>query len=172
MKILNRFNGSIIGDTGDANLCDANLRGANLRGANLRGASLSGADLRGASLIDANLRGASLSGADLRGASLRGGIPKIENLHSKILAAIEAGGSLEMHTWHTCETTHCRAGWAIQIAGEFGRGMEWAIGSSAAGALIFAVAYPDQEIPDFYASNEEAMADIKRCAEEETGGAK
>ena len=143
-----------------------------LRGADMSGAVLRDADMSGANLSDANLRGAILRGADMRGAVLRWGIPKIERLHSKILAAIESGGALEMGTWHTCETTHCRAGWAIHIAGEFGRGLEWALGSGAAAALLFAVAYPNQRVPDFYSSNEDAMADIRRCAAEENGGGK
>ena len=159
-------------DLSGAVLHGAVLSDAVLRGAVLRGAVLSDAVLRGADLRGANLRGAILSGADMRGAVLRWGIPKIERLHSKILAAIESGGALEMGTWHTCETTHCRAGWAIHIAGEFGRGLEWALGSGAAGALLFAVAYPDQRVPDFYASNEDAMDDIRRCAAEENGGGK
>jgi len=157
-------------DLRGAVLLGAVLRGADLSGAVLLGAVLRGADLSNAVLLGAVLLGADLSGADLRGAVLSDGIPKIERLHSKILAAIESGGSLEMCTWHTCETTHCRAGWAIQIAGEFGRGLEWALGSSAAGALLFAVAYPDQKVPDFYASNDYAMADIRRCAAEENLG--
>jgi len=154
-------------DLTGADLTGADLTGADLRGADLRGAVLTRADLTGADLRGAVLRGADLTGADLRGADLNKGIPKIEKLHTKIAAAIEAGGKLEMGMWHTCETTHCRAGWAIHIAGEFGCGLEWSVGSAAAGALLFAVAYPDQRVPDFYADNEAALEDIKRCAAEE-----
>ena len=127
-------------------------------------ADLTGADLTGADLIGANLTGANLTGADLTWAN----IPKIERLHSKILEAINAGGKLEMDNWHTCETTHCRSGWAIQLAGELGKRLEESVGSNAAGALIFAASYPDQNVPDFYATNEDAMADIERCAMEES----
>jgi len=168
-------------DLRGANLSGANLsgadrrgavlrgaRGANLSGANLSDADLSGAVLRGANLSDADLSGAVLRGADLRGAVLRGAdIPKVERLHTKMAEAIERGGALEMGSWHVCETTHCRAGWAIHIAGDAGKKLEDAVGSAAAGALIFAASYPDQRVPDFYASNETALADIKRCAAEE-----
>ena len=124
--------------------------------------------LRGAVLSDANLSDANLRGAVLRGAVLRGAdIPKVERLHTKMAEAIERGGALEMGSWHVCETTHCRAGWAIHIAGDAGKKLEDAVGSAAAGALIFAASYPDQRVPDFYASNETALADIKRCAAEE-----
>ena len=140
-----------------ADLSDADLRRAVLRGAVLRGADLSGADLR-----RAVLSGADLSGADLRRADLEK--LKIDDLDGKILAAIEAGGHLDMGNWHTCETTHCRAGWAITLAGEYAKGIEDMIGSAAAGALIYAASYPNMKIPNFYATNEEAMADMKKRA--------
>ncbi len=142
----------------------ADLSGSDLSGAYLRRAYLRRADLRGADLSGANLSGANLSGANLSGAD----IPKVERLHTKIMEAINSGGKLEMNTWHTCETTHCRAGWAIQLANEAGKRLENQVGSCVAGALIFAVSYPNQRVPDFYATNEDAMADIERCAKEES----
>ena len=113
------------------------------------------------------LRGANLGGANLRYANLGYAIPKIEKLHTKIAEAIAGGGCLKMDTWHTCKTTHCRAGWAIEIAGEAGKELECRVGSAGAGALIFAKSYPSQMVPDFYADNETALADIKWCASEE-----
>ena len=165
-----------------ANLRGANLRGANLRGADLRGAVLSDAYLRGAVLSDAylrgavlsgaNLRGAVLSGANLRGANLRGavlrGVPKIPNIHQAVYTAASAPGALEMGDWHTCETTHCRAGWVVTLAGDAGKAMEYCMGPAAAAALIYLASDPKLEkIPDFYATNEDALADMKRLAEQE-----
>jgi hypothetical protein len=152
-------------DLSGAVLSDADLRGAVLSGADLSGADLSGADLSGADLSDAVLRGAVLSGADLSGADLSGAdIPVIENIDSKILAAIEAGGTLDMGSWHSCETSHCRAGWAITIAGEAGLDLEKSVGSSAAGALIYAKSAPTLPVPNFYSDDDEALADIKARA--------
>src|SRR3990167_6695248 len=93
-----------------ADLRGANLRGADLRGAVLSGAVLSGADLRGADLRGADVRGAVLCGVVLSGADLRGAdIPIIEHIDAQILAAIrDNGNALEMGSWHSCETTHCR----------------------------------------------------------------
>ena len=155
-----------------ADLIGANLRGANLSGANLSGANLSGADLRGANLSGANLSGANLRGANLRGANLSDAdlsgadlpyAPKIEKLESKILAAIEAPGcALAMRDWHTCETAHCRAGWAIHLAGEGGKVLEVLLGPSAAGALIYNASCG--YVPNFVATNEDALADIKAKA--------
>jgi len=157
-------------DLRDADLRDADLRGADLRDADLRGADLRDADLRGAVLRDADLRGADLRDADLRGAVLSypDDVPLIENLHSKLLTAVgEAGEHLAMGAWHTCKTTHCRAGHAINLAGDAGYKLEDAVGSATAGALIYHRAYPDQKIPNFYAADKVALADIRACAERE-----
>ncbi len=166
-------------DLSGANLSDADLSGANLSGADLSGAYLSDADLRsanlsGASLRSANLRSADLSGANLRSANLSGadlsgaiGIaaPKVPNLDLKIMKAIKVdGNSLDMGTWHSCDTTHCRGGWAIFLAGKKGKELESKIGSCAAAALIYAVSVPDRKVPNFFASNSNAMADIEKCA--------
>jgi hypothetical protein len=106
-----------------------------------------------------------LRDADLRGADLPF-IPKIDDLDGKILAAIgQEGCSLDMANWHSCSTTHCRAGWAIQLSGDVGKTLESIYGPAAAGALIYATCYPTMKIPDFYASNEDALADIKTRAE-------
>jgi len=160
-------------DLRGADLRGADLRGANLRGADLRGANLRGAYLDGAYLDGANLRGAYLDVANLRGAYLDGayldvanldGVPIILNIDTTILAAIEGGGSLDMSTWHSCKTTHCRAGWAIHLAGEAGYALEDRVGPCAAGAIIYAASRPGLPVPNFYASSEDALADIRRCA--------
>jgi len=162
----------------DADLCGAHLRYANLRGADLSGVylrdvDLRGANLRGTDLSGANLRGADLSGANLSGVYLRGadlsGAPeclKIKNIHQTILQATEKEGALCMSDWHTCKTTHCRAGWVVQLAGDAGKVLEFSIGTPAAASFIYMISDPKLEkIPDFYASNDEAMEDIKRLAE-------
>jgi len=158
-------------DLSNANLSGANLSGADLRYADLSDANLRYADLRYADLSDANLRYADLSDANLRYADLSNAnlryaksitAPAIEDLDGRILKAIEAGGKLEMGQWHTCETTHCRAGWAIHFAGDFGKSLEDRIGPSAAGALIYWASC--KRIPNFFATNEEAMEDIKKGA--------
>ena len=156
-----------------ANLEGAYLYGANLKGANLEGADLEGANLRGADLRGANLEGANLEGAYLEGANLEGlpPLPKVARIDSKILAAIEAGGKLNMESWHECGTTHCRGGWAVTLAGEKGRALEKATSTELAAILIYQKSRPGKPIPDFFASNEDAMADIRACAKAEAGRA-
>ncbi len=154
-------------DLRGAYLRGADLRGADLRDAYLRGADLRGADLRGAYLRGADLRGADLSGADLSGADLSGCPVKIPDIHKAIFEAASAPGALDMVQWH-CGTTHCRAGWVVTLAGEGGKALEWAMGTPAAAAMIYLASDPKLEkMPDFYASNEVALADMKRLAEGE-----
>lgn len=74
-----------------------------------------------------------------------------------------------MSAWHLnnaqCGTQHCRAGWAIHLAGGAGAELEAAIGPAAAGAVIISLSCPYLErVPNFYANNDEALADIERCA--------
>jgi hypothetical protein len=154
-----------------ADLTRADLAGADLDGADLTRADLAGADLTGADLAGADLTGADLAGADLTGADLTGAVgvtaPTIPNIDAAILAAIESPNcTLNMSDWHTCETTHCRAGWAVHLAGLPGKILEDRIGPAGAGALIYAASRPGKPIPNFYDDNEEAMADIRRCAAE------
>jgi len=142
-----------------ADLSEANLSGANLIRANLSWADLSRADLSEADLSEANLSEANLSGADLPY------VPLIPDLDAEILKRVEScPTALDMRQWHTCETTHCRAGWAITLAGESGKVLESIYGPSVAGALLYARAYPDLPVPNFVDSNEAALEDIRSRA--------
>jgi hypothetical protein len=67
-----------------------------------------------------------------------------------------------MASWHACATTHCRAGWAITLAGEAGAKLEAHVGPSAAGALIYQASAG--YVPNFYATDAEALADIRAHA--------
>ena len=159
----------------NASLDGASLRNASLDDASLRNASLDGASLVGASLVGASLVGASLRNASLDGASLVGGkigdCPvKIENIHQAVYRAAAAPKALDMSTWHTCDTTHCRAGWVIALAGDGGKVLEFALGTPTAAAIIYAASDPKLErIPDFYCGNAEALADMERLALAEAG---
>ncbi len=155
--------------TNDADLSGADLSGANLINADLSGADLSGANLSDANLRDANLRGANLRGANLRGADLSDAPFVIEKIHAKIHEAASGYGALDMSSWHSlCGTTHCRAGWAVALAGDAGRTLEWAYGTPVAAALIYIASDPELEkVPNFYCENEEALADMKRLADME-----
>ncbi len=75
-----------------------------------------------------------------------------------------------MGTWHTCETTHCRAGWVVTLAGEAGKKLEEFNNTELAANLIYRESSPHKvSCARFYDSNEEAMADIRRMAVLEAG---
>jgi hypothetical protein len=151
-------------DLSDANLSDANLSCADLSGADMRGANLSGADLSGADMRGANLSGADMRGADLIGANLRECPVKIPDIHKAVYEAASQPNALDMGTWH-CGTSHCRAGWVVTLAGEGGKALEYAMGTPAAATAIYLASDPNLEkVPNFYATNDEAMADMKRLA--------
>ena len=74
-----------------------------------------------------------------------------------------------MSSWHTCETTHCRAGWVVNLAGEAGVTLEGQTTTEFAAMMIYKNSSEIRVSPTrFYESNEVAMADIKRCAELES----
>lgn len=73
-----------------------------------------------------------------------------------------------MREWHSCETTHCRAGWVVTLAGEAGKALEDFHDTPLAASLIYAASSPLKvSMPRFYETNEVALADMKRLAEEE-----
>ena len=108
---------------------------------------------------------------DFNGIS-QGAAFKVENIDSKIYESIESGkGKLDMRYWHGkevnadnwCNTTHCRAGYAICLAGQAGFDLEKKYGAEMAGKMIYAVSRPDQELPDFHDSNESVMEELKKA---------
>ncbi len=98
----------------------------------------------------------------------------VPNIDAAILTALESEKThgLDMSGWHGqdcdetnwCETTHCRAGYAICMAGKAGFDLERKYGPEIAGRMIYAVSRPDMPLPDFYADDETALKDIKACA--------
>jgi len=106
--------------------------------------------------------------SDKKGESKPAGIPVIENIHQKVLDAVKMPNALDMSTWHTCDTTHCRAGWVVTLAGEDGKALEEETSTEFAALQIYRKSSNIRVSPvRFYEGNETAMEDIKRCAEEE-----
>jgi hypothetical protein len=168
-------------DLAGADLARAYLARADLAGANLAGANLSDADLAGADLADARNVPERTEQADppepyerlpsaeryaRRAARFRErnpDVPVIPDIDRQILSVIESGaGKLNMDSWHSCETTHCRAGWAITLAGEAGRKLEERYGPAIAGRMIYTAS--TGRTPHFFASDERALEDIRECA--------
>jgi hypothetical protein len=159
-------------DLSGANLRGANLRGANLSGADLYGADLRGADLYGASLCGANLFGADLSEANLCGANLRraylresklpSDIPKFsKRLHNKIFKiVVENPDKLKMDAWHTCESTHCYAGWYQHLGGKRVKAAVEKYGIEVFAELVF----PDPIRQNIYSGSDNMIEAMKKVA--------
>jgi len=93
-------------------------------------------------------------------------IPVIENIHKKVYeAASIPPEALDMSTWHTCGTTHCRGGWVVHLAGEAGYALERFHNTLLAAQLIYSASGYEINPCRFYDNNELALADMKRLAE-------
>jgi hypothetical protein len=85
-----------------------------------------------------------------------------------VFEAASNPGALNMSEWHTCDTTHCRAGWVVTLAGEAGKALEEFHDTPLAASLIYAASSPLKvSMQRFFDSNEKAMEDMKRLAEKE-----
>lgn len=93
-------------------------------------------------------------------------VPAISNIHASIYAAASQPKALDMGDFHRCETTHCRAGWAIHLAGEAGYDLEKRFGSILAAMIIYDASDPAYRISpcDFFVSNEVALENMRQLA--------
>ena len=75
-----------------------------------------------------------------------------------------------MNMWHTCETTHCRGGWVVTLAGKEGKKLEVFYGTLLAAQLIYDASDTSRKFNPcrFFDRNKEALADMKRLAERDT----
>lgn len=92
--------------------------------------------------------------------------PVIPNIHQRVFEETTKENALDMSDWHTCDTTHCRAGWVVFLAGEKGKKLESETSTLFAAMQIYN-AYSEIKVSptQYFKKNEEAMEDIKRCAE-------
>ena len=95
-------------------------------------------------------------------------VPKIENIHSKVYTAASAENALDMGMWHACETTHCRAGWVVHLAGDAGKALEARFNTELAAMLIYRESGSPINPARFYDSGPAALEDMKRLADAET----
>ena len=70
-----------------------------------------------------------------------------------------------MEDFHTCQTTHCRAGWVVVLAGEAGKKLERFFNTELAAMMIYKASDYKINPSRFYDSKEDALADMKRLAE-------
>jgi hypothetical protein len=94
-------------------------------------------------------------------------VPIVDDLNKKVYAAATATpDSFDMGQIHACATTHCRAGWAVHLAGEAGYALEKRFGWELAAMKIYDASCPGYKISPvrFFDSDEAALADMKKLA--------
>lgn len=73
------------------------------------------------------------------------------------------GAECDETNW--CNTTHCRAGYAVCVAGKEGFDLERRVGrTSTAAILLYLKSTPAARIPNFYCDDATAMADLRERA--------
>ena len=106
-------------------------------------------------------------------------IPVIKNIHQKVYAAACSPGALDMDAWHTCKTTHCRAGRVVVLAGKEGRKLEKKLDKSSMSSMggtydaaieIYEASGYIIDGNKFFDSDKNALADMKQLAEAEKAG--
>lgn len=96
-----------------------------------------------------------------------GEVPKIDNIHQVLLEAVSKEGALNMDDWHSCETTHCRAGWVVHLAGEAGYALEKKTSPLFAAMQIYKASGYQISPCRFFDGNQEVMEDMRRLAKGE-----
>ena len=94
-------------------------------------------------------------------------IPAIPDIHKRIYERVTQPNALDMESWHSCETTHCRAGWVVHEAGEAGYALEKFHDTALAAMLIYRASGYEINPSRFYDPADLALADMKRLAEQE-----
>nr|DAH75521.1 MAG TPA: hypothetical protein [Caudoviricetes sp.] len=94
-------------------------------------------------------------------------VPVIKGIHTEVYKSASQPEALNMGTWHTCGTTHCRAGWVVTLAGEEGKKLESFFNTELAAMLIYRESGSPINPARFYDGESEALADMKRLADEE-----
>ncbi len=93
-------------------------------------------------------------------------VPVIPDIHRAVYAAAtKTPDSLNMSDWHACETTHCRAGWVVHLAGEAGYELQRRFDPVLAAMKIYDASGYAISPCRFFDSKEAALADMKRLAE-------
>ena len=94
-------------------------------------------------------------------------VPKIDNIHIKVFETVSQPNALDMGDWHTCNTTHCRAGWGVHLAGDAGYALERFHNTALAAQLIYRESGYQINPCRFYDGNEDALVDMKKLADEQ-----
>lgn len=93
--------------------------------------------------------------------------PVIPNIHQRLYSVVVEPGAFRMGQWH-CGTTHCRAGWVVELSGERGRKLEEIFNTELAAMLIYRASGFAINPARFHDTDEAALKDIRRLAEQQS----
>lgn len=150
---------------------NCNFYKANLNHSSFLNCTINGGNFVEAELSDVIVKGSDLLGPESAQSLINKGIttfpPSVDFIHQKVLHNAKIGG-LDMGDFHTCDTTHCIAGWAIHLAGDKGYYAEQKLDPENAGAMIYLASDRQLEkIPNFYTDDESAMRELEYLAAKE-----
>jgi hypothetical protein len=92
-------------------------------------------------------------------------VPVVKDLASRILQIVESGkGQLEMDDYHTCESTHCIAGWTTHLAGKRAKVLEEELFCDVAAAAIWLKTYGSYPSFSHLVEHDEALDSLRRFA--------
>lgn len=80
-------------------------------------------------------------------------VPILDKPYTKIVEAIDRLGprrAIEMGSWHSCETCHCIAGWAIHLCGEQGYDLEESARCAGVAGRMILTASSGLKLPNFH----------------------
>lgn len=92
-------------------------------------------------------------------------VPVIKNIHTAIFEAAKEPNALNMASVHSCDTTHCRAGWVVHLAGDAGYALEARTSWMFAAMQIYKESGSPISPNKFHETDDEALADMKTLAE-------
>jgi len=96
------------------------------------------------------------------GGSLAPVTPTIEDIHAKVYAMASAPNALNIREWHS----RCRTSWVVHLAGDTGYRLEQFHDTALAAQLIYRASGYEINPARFYDSNEAAVADMQKLAEQ------
>jgi hypothetical protein len=104
-----------------------------------------------------------------KGASGPPPVPMIENVHQTVFAAASNPNALNMSNWHSCDNTHCWAGWVVTLAGDAGKQLEAFFDTPLAAMKILDASSPLKVSPAlFFETNEDALRHMQDLAARES----
>ncbi|WP_291869709.1 hypothetical protein [Bradyrhizobium sp.] len=93
-------------------------------------------------------------------------VPTIPNIHQTVYAAASNPKALNMNSWHTCDNTHCWAGWVVTLAGPEGKALESFFDTPLAAMKILDASSPHRVSPvRFFEQNADALRHMKAMAD-------